>query len=436
MDPVKLADMPILGDGVRGRSVPGRAQVVGRDLAPRASAGGLMAGAASGRFGAGPRRNEAAPPVFARQERPMFDRFVRRLFSAALAAALAAASPASACTGIRLKAADGSAVTGRTLEFGFFIPTDVVAIPRGYALASQTTIGPGLAWTGKYAVVGAALKDSADLIDGVNEKGLQVGLFYFPTFASYPETTKANQARALAITDFATWLLTSFATLDEVRAAVGPDGVVLSPTLVPGFPPEPQPIHAVVYDRTGASLVIEPIDGKLVVHDNPLGVVTNSPTFDWHMTNLRNYVALNPRNVPPVTVDGATFRQLGQGSGMLGLPGDFTPPARLVRAAVFSATAVPSKSADEAVFQVFHILNNFDIPVGVARDEHDGVIHSDYTMLTTARDPQALRYFWKTYDDQTIRSVDMHDLDPDAKAIVRVSTAGGQRAVDMTRAMK
>ena len=218
-----------------------------------------------------------------------------------------------------------------------------------------------------------------------------------------------------------------------MRGAIGPDGVVIAPTLAPGFPPEPQPVHFVVYDKTGASLVIEPLDGKLKVFDNPLGVITNSPNFDWHMTNLRNYVALNPRNVPPVTVDGQTFRQLGQGSGMLGLPGDFTPPSRLVRAAVFSATAIPSKTAGEGVFQIFHILNNFDIPVGVAREEHDGVIHTDYTMLDDGARPAGAEVFWKTYDDQTIRSV---ALDPDAKAITRLSTAGQQSVVDETKAMK
>lgn len=288
---------------------------------------------------------------------------LRRTAAVALAATLAAASPASACTGIRLKAADGGVVTGRTLEFGFLIPTGIVAIPRGQIFGSDRPIGPGLSWTSKYAAVGASLKGSASYIDGINEKGLAMGLFYFPTFASYAPTTKETQSKSIAIADFGTWLLTSFATLDEVRAAV--QSVAIAPTLVPGFPPEPQPVHFVIYDKTGASIVIEPLDGKLKVFDNPLGVITNSPSFDWHMTNLRNYVALNPRNVPPVTVDGATFPQLGQGSGMLGLPGDLTPPSRFVRAAVFSATAIPSKTAGEAVFQLFHILNNFDIPVGV-----------------------------------------------------------------------
>ncbi len=131
----------------------------------------------------------------------------------------------------------------------------------------------------------------------------------------------------MSMADFPNWLLTRFSTVAEVRAAVEAGEAIVAPTLLKGWPPEPQPFHYVVYDKSGASIAIEPLGGKLKVFDNPLGVMTNSPSFDWHMTNLRNYIALNPRNVPPVTISGATFRQLGQGSGMLGLPGDFSPPS-------------------------------------------------------------------------------------------------------------
>lgn len=365
----------------------------------------------------------------------MLRRAAQTIVAAALSAVVAAA-PATACTGIMLRTADGSIVHGRTLEFGFLIETEIVAVPRAYAFTGQTPLGDGKRWQGKYGAVGFIAFGDPAILDGMNEKGLAVGTFYFPSFAEYLDTTPENQAVSMSPTDFPTWLLTSFATTEEVRAAVEAGDAIIAPTLTPGFPPEPQPAHYIVYDASGASIVIEPVGGELVIHDNPLGVITNSPTFDWHMTNLRNYISLDPRNVPPVEVAGQSFAQLGQGSGMLGLPGDFTPPARFVRAAVFSATAIPEASAERGILQTFHILNNFDIPVGVAREEHDGVIHTDYTMLTTARDPQALKYYWKTYEDQTIRMVDMNGLDLDAAEIVKITTAGEQPVVDVTDQMK
>lgn len=362
-------------------------------------------------------------------------RRVTSLLVAAISFALAV-HPALACTGIMLKTKDGSIVHGRTVEFGITIDTSVVVVPRGYEFIGRTPKGDGLKYAAKYAAIGAIAFTDVKVLDGLNEAGLAAGAFYFPTFAEYTPVTAENQAKGLSPGDFPNWLLTQFATVEEVRKAIENNEVVVTPTVLEGWGPETPPFHWIVYDKTGASIVIEPVDGKLVIHDNPLGVMSNSPTFDWHMTNLRNYIALNPRNVPPITIDGQTFHQLGQGSGMLGLPGDFTPPSRFIRAAVFSTTAIPSDNAEKGIEQVFHILNNFDIPVGVAREESEGVMHTDYTMLTMARDPQNLRYYYKTYDDQTIRMVGMKEFDLDAKTIKILSTKSEQPTVDMSDQFK
>jgi len=275
------------------------------------------------------------------------------------------------------------------------------------------------------------------MADGVNETGLAVGAFYFPTYAKYSEITNENRTKALSPMDFPNWILTQFSTVAEVKGAVEAGEACIAPTVLQGWGPEAPPLHYVVYDKTGASIVIEPVDGKLKVHNNPVGVLTNSPTFDWHLTNLRNYIALNPRNVPPIEIDRMKLQQFGQGSGMLGLPGDFTPPARFVRAVVFSATALPSPNVNQGILQVFHILNNFDIPEGVARDVVKGQIYADRTQFTVARDPQNLRYYYKSYDDQTIRMVDLKKFDLNAKEIRNLDTAGTQQTiVDMSAEAK
>lgn len=358
------------------------------------------------------------------------------VMSAAITLMLMGQSVANACTGIQLQTEDGTFVSGRTLEFGISFDISIIVVPRNYEFAGQTSLGAGKKWKAKYASVGVMLADNEVILDGINEKGLSVGSFYFPGFAGYSVTKPENQAISMSSSDITQWIVSQFATVDEVRAAIENGEVAISPVLTPGFPPQVQPFHFIVYDKGGKSLVIEPLDGKLVLHDNPLGTMANSPTFDWHMTNLRNYVALNPNNVPPVSIFGETFKQLGQGSGMLGLPGDFTPPSRFVRAAVFSATAIPEKNAEKGIQQVFHILNNFDIPVGVAREVHDGVIHSDYTMLTVARDSKNNRFYYNTYDDQTIRMVDLSKFDPDASMIKKISAKSEQSIIDVTDNLK
>ncbi len=345
-------------------------------------------------------------------------------------------SSASACTGLQITTEDKAVINGRTVEFGVFLDTSVVVVPRGYKFTGVTTLGEGKKWTSKYASVGMILVDNKVIVDGMNEKGLATASFYFPGYAKYSVTTKENQTISMSSSDITQWILSMFETVDEVKKAIENNEVAISPVLTPGFPPHIQPFHFIVYDKSGKSIVFEPIDGKLVVYDNPIGVITNSPTFDWHMVNLSNYINLLAHTPDDVKVFGKTIKPLGQGSGMLGLPGDFTPPSRFVRAAAFAASSIPAKTADKGVLQVFHILNSFDIPVGAARTIEEGKIFSDYTMLTLVRDTKNLRFYYKTYDDQTIKMVDMKKFDLDGKKIIRLNTKTEQTYEDVSGKLK
>ena len=329
----------------------------------------------------------------------------RSLLIAILAAALGFAPAAQACTGIRLVAKDGGVVAARTLEFGFDLHSEVMVVPAGTALTGTLPDGgKGISYKTKYGFAGANGMGLPVIVDGLNDQGLYVGLFYFPGYASYTDATKDNAARAMAPHEYGNWLLGNFSTIEEVKANF--NKVMLVPVVIEAIE-QAAPVHFVVYDRTGKSVVIEPSDKSLKIYDNPLGVVTNSPTYDWHMTNLRNYVNLTATNVPPINLDGIKLAQLGQGSGMRGLPGDFTPPSRFVRAVAFSQSAVRSDTAAQAVLQAFHILNNFDIPLGAVREVDNGQTHAEATIWTSASDLKNLRWHFKTYDDQSIRSVDL-----------------------------
>ena len=94
-------------------------------------------------------------------------------------------------------------------------------------------------------------------------------------------------------------------------------------------------------------------------------MLTNSPGFEWQLTNLNNYVNLFPGTAPAQDLGTTPLKSFGAGSGFLGIPGDVTPPSRFVRAAFYQSTAPLQDSAEKTVLQGFQILNNFDIPVGI-----------------------------------------------------------------------
>lgn len=340
----------------------------------------------------------------------------------------------TACTGIKCIAIDGTTVHGRTLEFGVEIESSIVFIPRNYSFSSLTPKGEGMSYKSKYAMLGAISYTNLAIMDGINEEGLAVGTFYFPGFADYVPTTEENQKHSLSPIDFPNWILSQFSSIKEIKNAL--KDIVIAPTVYSSWENMVPPFHYIVFEKSGACIVIEPIEGKLIVYDNPLGVLTNSPTFDWHLTNLRNYINLTPYNIAPITQNGMILAPFGQGSGMVGLPGDFTPPSRFVRAAIFSRTSLQVENTDEAIFQTFHILNQFDIPKGIVQQVESAAIAIDYTMITVVRDPHHLKYYFKTYDDQIINVVEMQNFDKNGKEVFYLSTKKQKSYVNATDQLK
>ncbi len=282
--------------------------------------------------------------------------------STACAMLLMSYTSADACTALHLTAKDGGVVVGRTMEFGIDTQSDAVVVPAGTKLTSSLEDkSKGIQYTTKYGIVGNNFLNKHMIVDGMNEKGLYTGALYLPGYASYPEGTPENATKSMAPEDYVAWLLGNFATVAEVKANYNKVMLVQHPIKDIGGASFPG--HFLVTDSSGASIVIEPLDNTLKLYDNPLGVLTNSPSFDWHMTNLSNYANLSAVNVAPLDFSSTKINTFGQGSGLVGLPGDYTPPSRLVRAVAFSQAAVQLPTAAETVPQVAHIMNAFDIPL-------------------------------------------------------------------------
>ena len=210
--------------------------------------------------------------------------------------------------------------------------------------------------------------------------------------------------------DVCQFLLTTCATVADVKKALGEVSVmaVVEPAI--GIAP---PIHLIVTEPSGKAIVVEFTKGVTTIHDAPLGVITNAPNFDWHLTNLRNYLNLSPVALPDKKIEELNFSPLGGGSGMIGLPGDFTPPSRFVRAVAFTATARPTDAGPETMYEVFRILDNFNLPLGSAEGEGnittEGMRSS--TIWTTAYDTKNLILQYHTQHNRRIRQVDLKKVE-------------------------
>ena len=338
-------------------------------------------------------------------------------------------SSASACTALQIKAKDGGIVVGRTMEFGMDVKPDALIVPAGSKLSSSLPEeANGIKYTSKYGMVGINFMNKRMLVDGMNEKGLYVGALYLPGYASYPEVKAETSDKSMAPEDYVAWLLANFSTVDEIKKNFNKVILVQNPQKEIGG--ESFPGHFLITDKSGTSVVIEPLNKSLVIYDNPLGVLTNSPTFDWHMINLSNYVNLSATNVPKIDLTGKKINSFGQGSGLVGIPGDFTPPSRFVRAVAFSQSAITLPTAKETMPQVFHIMNAFDIPLGSIQDKIGDKIHYDFTQWTSVADLKNNTYSIRTYQDQSIRKIDVAKALNKAKNEIKLIKLHSEQAID------
>jgi choloylglycine hydrolase len=313
------------------------------------------------------------------------------------------------CTSFQVRADDGTIVVGRTMEFPNDMGTRVTVLPIGF---EGTGIGvddrPGKRWVAEHGVVGMDAFGHADVLtDGMNQAGLYAGLLYMPGFCDYTPAEGADPDSLMSIVNVVAYLLGTCATIAEATDALASTTVwpyVYGPF---GFAP---PAHIVLHDATGASAVVEWVDGRMVITANPIGVACNWPHLDWHLTNLRNYVNLSTANPSPISIEGVELSSMGQGPGMLGLPGDSSSPARFVRAAAMTASLRPVATGAELELTALHLLNNFDIPWGFIRAD-DTPADDDHTLWSTIANLKDRRYVLRTYDNPVPQAIELSEVD-------------------------
>lgn len=311
---------------------------------------------------------------------------------------------AFACTDIRVTAKDGSVIIGRTLEFAPNLQSNLVTSNRNRTFKMTAPDGSaGLSWVGKngYVFLNAFNQDIA--VDGMNEKGLSYEGLYLPGLAVYQTVPKGSEKQALPYYNLGDWILSNFDNIEQVKAAL-PKVWVYAGKL-PQMGETIFPIHAAVYDAQGKGIVIEYIAGQLHIYDNAIGVMTNSPGYAWHLTNLNNYVHLRPSNPSPVVDNGITFAATGQGFGMIGLPGDISPPSRFVKMATLLNVIVPPQNATDGLNMAEHLLNNVDIPLGLAREDDGNKVTNELTQWTVYKDLTHRIFYYKTYSNLTVRGI-------------------------------
>ncbi|WP_435231050.1 linear amide C-N hydrolase [Pseudopelagicola sp. nBUS_20] len=325
------------------------------------------------------------------------------------------ASSANSCTFITLTGADGTVVASRTMEWGAFDLSPMMTFVAAGTKASSMKMPDGqegAQWVTKYDVLGVTMLGQMLFGDGINSEGLNVSLLYLPGFAEYQAYDPNEAEISLAPVDFTGFMLSQFASVAEVKQAV--EKIRLVPVVTPELGVA-APVHFSITDKSGDQIVVEYVGGALKVYEKTLGVMTNSPPYDWHINNARNYINMRSVDWPEIDANGIDLAPIGYGTGLLGLPGDFTPPSRFIRALAWTETSRATDGGEDTVHEALRILANFQLPMEATDKKLNpaelDILKYGGTQYTVSYDLKNLRAYFQTSENPKVRSVDFNKFD-------------------------
>eukprot|EP01065_Artemidia_motanka_P050949 TRINITY_DN883_c1_g1_i1.p1 TRINITY_DN883_c1_g1~~TRINITY_DN883_c1_g1_i1.p1 ORF type:complete len:363 (+),score=109.57 TRINITY_DN883_c1_g1_i1:166-1254(+) len=325
----------------------------------------------------------------------------------------ALATAAAGCSLVEVKAA-GKTVIGRSMETASpadgYEPWLLATVPRGTRITPAPACGNVMQpWRTTVGYVGVELPVVGHSFEGLNEKGMSVSAHTLRE-STYQAVRPGANASQVCHQMFVSWALSQFDSVAALTAGLKSHQIVLAPGTRAHTG---ESYHWGVQDVSGASAVIEVLDGEVHVHNNTVGVMTNDPPFDWHLRNLNNFVGVQrrwpkaakttPTEVGPVPV------AVGHGTNLLGIPGDATPPGRFVRMFYLRELARQPKTEEDAMVLAQAIVNSVFVIDGTVAEEEPALTGYDRTMWASLKVLEDGVFMVRSYSSMEWISVKLSD---------------------------
>lgn len=272
------------------------------------------------------------------------------------------------CTSVFLK----SGFFGRTLDYETSFGEEILFSPRGGFRFGQAD--------NRYLMMGVGVMRGKTpmYFDGMNEFSLCAAALNFPGEAHYA------MGEGIPSGELIGFVLGFCRSTDEARSAIERLGIVASTEFAP--------LHWMIADKRSA-IVVESTKDGLFIHENPVGILTNSPDFKNQLAHLSDFSGLSPHSLTT------------RGDGALGLPGDFSSMSRFVRGAFMLENSLSDGTSHGELCRIIHVLDALSLPLGVTLSESDKPVSTRYI---SAMDMEGLTYYYKTYDGLNLKSVSLH----------------------------
>lgn len=309
------------------------------------------------------------------------------------------------CTALTYRTKDN--YFGRNLDLEFSYNETVTVTPRNYPFHFRML--PTL--EEHYAMIGMAyVVDNYPLYyDATNEKGLSIAGLNFPGNADYKPIDKSKDNAAPF--ELIPWVLGQCETVQQCKCLfqrINIANIHFSNEL------PLSPLHWMISDRE-ESITVESVKEGLKIYDNPVGVLTNNPTFDMQLFNLNNYMSLSVEPPENHFSEQLQLETYSRGMGAMGMPGDWSSASRFVKATFVKSNAVSGESESESVSQFFHMLDSVAHPRGCV---HMGNQQYEITIYSSCCNVDKGIYYYTTYENRQITAVDMKRIELNGKQLV------------------
>ena len=293
---------------------------------------------------------------------------------------------------------------GRNLDLEYRFNEKVVITPRNY----KFNLKNGTSITSKYSMIGMAtvVSNYPLYAEATNEKGLSMAGLYFPKNACFfkEEDNKLN----LSPYELIPYFLGLYSSISEIKK----DIANLNITNTPFSKEMPvSDLHWMISDESEC-IVIEQMEDGLKVYNNPIGVLTNNPPFEYHLNNINNYSNLSPYNSENTFSNKINLNQYGQGMGAIGLPGDNSPASRFIRASFNKLNSKCEDDEKSSVTQFFHILDSVSMVQGTTITKEN---KNDITTYSCCINTSKGIYYYKTYTNNQIIAIKMSEKEKNNK---------------------
>lgn len=310
------------------------------------------------------------------------------------------------CTAITYKTKDF--YFGRTLDYEISYGDEVTITPRNYEFNFRHKQNI----KNHYAIIGMAyVTENYPLYyEAVNEKGLGIAGLNFVGNAQYNKKIKGKDN--ITQFEFIPWILSQSTTVKEAKKLIEKINFLDEPfsTNLPLAQ-----LHWIISDSI-ESITVEAVKDEIKIYENPVGVLTNNPTFDKQMFELNNYMNLSTKSPKNTFAKSLNLEKYSRGMGAIGLPGDLSSQSRFIRAAFVKMNSVSKEEEKESVSQFFHILNSVEQQRGCCELD-DGIF--EITIYTSCCNASKGIYYYTTYDNHQITAIDMHKENLNSENLIR-----------------